>query len=65
MADASINTTNDVVENESTTETTSMEFKEFDFSYSVYVKTNSAGVITEVNSSAFISDTTDWAYKNK
>ena len=62
MADASINATNEAVENESTTETTSTEFEEFDFSYSVYVKTNGDGVITEVNSSAFILDTTGWVY---
>ena len=65
MADTLINTTNEVVENESTTETTSTEFEEFDFSYSVYVKTDSDGVITEVNSSAFIPDTTDWVYIDK
>lgn len=65
MADASINTTNDVIENESTTETTSTELEGIDFSYSVYVKTNSDGVITEINSSAFISDTTGWTYIDK
>ena len=65
MADASINATNEVAENESATETPSMEFENIDFSYSVYVKTNSDGVITEVNSSAFISDTTGWTYIDK
>lgn len=28
--------------------------------YIVYVKTNSSGYITAVNSSAFLTDTTDW-----
>ena len=28
--------------------------------YSVYVKTNGSGYITAVNSSAFLTDTTDW-----
>ena len=28
--------------------------------YKVYVKTNADGIITAVNSSAFLSDTTDW-----
>ena len=65
MADTSINTTNEDVENESTIDTTSMEFEEFDFNHSVYVKTNSDGVITEVNSSAFIFDTADWVYVDK
>ena len=62
MEDASTNITNEAVENESTTETATMEFEEFDFSYSVYVKTNSDEVITEVDSSAFILDTTGWVY---
>lgn len=43
----------------------SVELEEIEFSYSVYVKTNSDGVITEVNSSAFISDTTGWTYIDK
>lgn len=46
-------------------ETISTEFDEIDSGYSVYVKTNSDGVITEVNSSAFISDTTGWTYIDK
>ena len=62
MEDASTNITNEAVENESTTKTATTEFEEFDFSYSVYVKTNGDGVITEVNSSAFILDTTGWVY---
>ena len=33
---------------------------EFDKPYFVYVKTNSNGYITDVNSSAFLSDLTDW-----
>lgn len=65
MADSSINTTNEAVENESATETTSTEFEEFDYGYSVYVKTNGDGMITEVNSSAFILDTTGWVYIDK
>ena len=65
MADESIDIISEVVEDESTTEAPSMEFEEIDFSYSVYVKTNSDGVITEVNSSAFISDTTGWTYIDK
>ena len=62
MEDASTNITNEAVENESTTKTATTEFEEFDFSYSVYVKTNGDGVIIEVNSSAFIFDTTGWVY---
>ena len=33
---------------------------EFENPYIVYVKTNSDGYITAVNSSAFLSDLTDW-----
>jgi hypothetical protein len=33
---------------------------EFDNPYIVYVKTNSSGYITAVNSSAFLTDTTEW-----
>ena len=33
---------------------------EFEKPYIVYAKTNSSGYITEVNSSAFLTDTTDW-----
>ena len=33
---------------------------EFENPYIVYVKTNSNGYITAVNSSAFLTDTTDW-----
>lgn len=33
---------------------------EFDNPYIVYVKTNDPGYITAVNSSAFLTDTTDW-----
>ena len=62
MEDASTNITNEAVENESTTKTATTEFEEFDFSYSVYVKTNGDGVITEVDSSAFIFDTAGWVY---
>ena len=65
MADTSINTTNEAVDNESATEAPAMELEDIDFSYSVYVKTNSNGVITEINSSAFISDTTSWTYIDK
>ena len=33
---------------------------EYENPYIVYVKTNSSGYITAVNSSAFLTDTTDW-----
>ena len=33
---------------------------EFENPYVVYVKPNSSGYITAVNSSAFLTDTTDW-----
>lgn len=33
---------------------------EFETPYIVYVKTDAAGFITAVNSSAFLADTTDW-----
>ena len=33
---------------------------EFDNPYIVYAKTNDPGYITAVNSSAFLTDTTDW-----
>lgn len=54
-------------ENIATTETESVPTFEdtMDYGYSVYVKTNDAGVITEINSSAFISDTTGWTYIDK